>query len=622
MSANDYSATQIALILHQLQQAQQAQQQQQQPPFAQSAPVMPLDFLRQTAAFQQPFAFNPVVSSAAGLAGLQIDAAANYAVAPQPVGSAPSLSVGSPLQSMSSPAAVVADLHAQQFAAAAQAAYPPANPTPPSSGASSVLDVKPKLEPEAPIAIVPHHDEDSTNVCVVCGDEASGKHYQASTCFGCKGFFRRTVRSNKEYTCRYEGRCQIDKIGRNICRSCRFRKCLSVGMDRDAIRPDRDKTGRQKNPRRTHNSMSGNGHEGSEDDEPKDAARPADFIHAPIPRLQRVDGAQRCSSTSSASEGASPPNQQPEFHVPSFAETQAPSGRAVEQKEMIVATLRQIEKISSDLFRGPNAPAVVPPPAEEPEAMLVDAPHEPSLRELVDQTALINRNPLDYSGRVPLKEPAEYAAALKQLVTQAVDYASTLKPIADLPAAQKILLIRSFVAPFVLLNTAYHSVNEGRRGEILLPNGLFVDPQTPLAAFRSEFDEIEPSAQMRAVRERANYTRTQLIEKINTTVHDLRLSEVEFVCLKAIIALDSNAYGLSNAMTDMLARSRDSVHEALSIHLIETVGERAMSTRLFRLLMLVSDVTKVGTHFLNLMQLGSRHEQPNDNAGILNVFTF
>ncbi|KAI6192571.1 hypothetical protein M3Y99_01926400 [Aphelenchoides fujianensis] len=465
-------------------------QQQQQPPFAQSAPVMPLDFLRHSAGFQQPFAFNPVVSSAAGLAGLQIDAAANYAVAPQPVGSAPSLSVGSPLQSMSSPAAVVADLHAQQFAAAAQAAYPPANPTPPSSGASSVLDVKPKLEPEAPIAILPAHDEDSTNVC----------------------------------------------------------------------------------------------------------------------------------STSSASEGASPPNQQPEFHVPSFAETQAPSGRAVEQKEMIVATLRQIEKISSDLFRGPNAPAVVPP-AEEPEAMLVDAPHEPSLRELVDQTALINRNPLDYSGRVPLKEPAEYAAALKQLVTQAVDYASTLKPIADLPAAQKILLIRSFVAPFVLLNTAYHSVNEGRRGEILLPNGLFVDPQTPLAAFRSEFDEIEPSAQMRAVRERANYTRTQLIEKINTTVHDLRLSEVEFVCLKAIIALDSNAYGLSNAMTDMLARSRDSVHEALSIHLIETVGERAMSTRLFRLLMLVSDVTKVGTHFLNLMQLGSRHEQPNDNAGILNVFT-
>ncbi|VDP15326.1 unnamed protein product [Heligmosomoides polygyrus] len=38
--------------------------------------------------------------------------------------------------------------------------------------------------------------------------------------------------------------------GRNVCRSCRFQKCLDVGMEPDAIRPDRDKTGRQKNPRR------------------------------------------------------------------------------------------------------------------------------------------------------------------------------------------------------------------------------------------------------------------------------------------------------------------------------------------------------------------------------------
>ena len=86
----------------------------------------------------------------------------------------------------------------------------------------------------------------------VCGDEASGRHYGASTCFGCKGFFRRTVRANKQYNCRYEEKCQIDKVGRNICRACRFQKCLNVGMEPDAIRPDRDKTGKQKNPRRSH----------------------------------------------------------------------------------------------------------------------------------------------------------------------------------------------------------------------------------------------------------------------------------------------------------------------------------------------------------------------------------
>ncbi|VDK54758.1 unnamed protein product [Anisakis simplex] len=90
----------------------------------------------------------------------------------------------------------------------------------------------------------------------VCDDEASGRHYGVVACFGCKGFFRRTVRAGKHYICRFEQKCRIDKAGRNVCRSCRFQKCLQVGMEPDAIRPDRDKTGRQRNPRRGSNLVS------------------------------------------------------------------------------------------------------------------------------------------------------------------------------------------------------------------------------------------------------------------------------------------------------------------------------------------------------------------------------
>ncbi|VDO68905.1 unnamed protein product [Heligmosomoides polygyrus] len=87
-------------------------------------------------------------------------------------------------------------------------------------------------------------------VCMVCGDRSAGKHYGVMACYGCKGFFRRTIRSGQNYSCRFQQKCSIDKDQRNACRYCRFQRCLNVGMEPDAIRPDRDIIGKQKNPRR------------------------------------------------------------------------------------------------------------------------------------------------------------------------------------------------------------------------------------------------------------------------------------------------------------------------------------------------------------------------------------
>ncbi|VDM97332.1 unnamed protein product [Thelazia callipaeda] len=87
-------------------------------------------------------------------------------------------------------------------------------------------------------------------MCMVCGDRSAGKHYGVMACYGCKGFFRRTIRSGQSYTCRFLQKCSIDKDQRNACRFCRFQRCLEVGMEPDAIRPDRDIIGKQKNPRR------------------------------------------------------------------------------------------------------------------------------------------------------------------------------------------------------------------------------------------------------------------------------------------------------------------------------------------------------------------------------------
>lgn len=93
----------------------------------------------------------------------------------------------------------------------------------------------------------------------MCGDKATGYHYRCITCEGCKvrwrrwwalaaasgpvrhhaaslqGFFRRTIQKNLNptYACKYEGNCAIDKVTRNQCQECRFKKCIAVGMATD-----------------------------------------------------------------------------------------------------------------------------------------------------------------------------------------------------------------------------------------------------------------------------------------------------------------------------------------------------------------------------------------------------
>ncbi|XP_043943722.1 bile acid receptor [Protopterus annectens] len=67
-------------------------------------------------------------------------------------------------------------------------------------------------------------------LCVVCGDKASGYHYNALTCEGCKGFFRRSITKNAVYKCKNGGNCEMDMYMRRKCQECRLRKCKEMGM--------------------------------------------------------------------------------------------------------------------------------------------------------------------------------------------------------------------------------------------------------------------------------------------------------------------------------------------------------------------------------------------------------
>nr|WDQ26779.1 ultraspiracle [Sogatella furcifera] len=111
-----------------------------------------------------------------------------------------------------------------------------------SIGHSSVLSSGGKMQ-SATSPYPPNHPlSGSKHLCAICGDRASGKHYGVYSCEGCKGFFKRTVRKDLSYACREEKACLIDKRQRNRCQYCRYQKCLQMGMKREAVQEERQRT--------------------------------------------------------------------------------------------------------------------------------------------------------------------------------------------------------------------------------------------------------------------------------------------------------------------------------------------------------------------------------------------
>lgn len=74
--------------------------------------------------------------------------------------------------------------------------------------------------------------------CRVCGSPSSGFHFGALTCEGCKGFFRRMVKEREPgmYKCSTGGNCEISMHTRNMCKACRYQKCISNGMSVEGSR--------------------------------------------------------------------------------------------------------------------------------------------------------------------------------------------------------------------------------------------------------------------------------------------------------------------------------------------------------------------------------------------------
>ncbi|XP_043851337.1 oxysterols receptor LXR-beta [Dromiciops gliroides] len=113
----------------------------------------------------------------------------------------------------------------------------PDGPVPAGEGSACGMATMDELEPERKRKKGPAPKMLGHELCRVCGDKASGFHYNVLSCEGCKGFFRRSVVRGgaRRYTCRGGGTCHMDAFMRRKCQECRLRKCREAGMREQCV---------------------------------------------------------------------------------------------------------------------------------------------------------------------------------------------------------------------------------------------------------------------------------------------------------------------------------------------------------------------------------------------------
>ncbi|KAL3087166.1 hypothetical protein niasHS_005405 [Heterodera schachtii] len=392
-----------------------------------------------------------------------------------------------------------------------------------------------------------HQGQDGEVVCAVCGDGPAKLHYGVLACYGCKGFFRRTLSGKYHYVCRFDNDCIVDKFQRNSCRCCRFKRCLEVGMDPKAVRPDRDLTGKQRVPRIRKRAL---------DEELINhmVRLQGNDWSRKIPVEARVLLMQLLNIESKVAKGDSAMDRRLNTGVGGITQSTAAQQQNQHQNQPPLP----YEPSTATAYNGGK------------ETTTKQQQRELSLRELFEQKPSLNtrRTEMCYEP-YRMAQAEELPKIAHRGAIASVDWVESLAELLDtvlLDTQDKISLVKACYAPLTIFNFSARTAQNTRNPDILcLCSYSYVPRKLP-----PDFNG-------------SNHLSNNLIDRtLNELVGPLRrlaLREEEVVPLKAIIILDPNARNLSPEAQRGVAELRDRVQDMLfhvvkELHPVHNAAQR------------------------------------------------
>ncbi|CAI2351763.1 unnamed protein product [Caenorhabditis sp. 36 PRJEB53466] len=386
--------------------------------------------------------------------------------------------------------------------------------------------------------------------CVGCGSESAIRvHYGASSCHGCKAFFRRSVFEGRVYMCSAENQCDITNESRNRCRACRLRNCLDGGMNPKHVREERSKIERMPGNTCTVSATNGVSH-----NQPTTSAQ--------------SHGSSSCSSSNSSAPSTLHSSSNSYSAAPIESTTSSGSESEVLDRKsapespltlFMVALEKQTEQLTDDEVQDNDVMG-----AWSRDVSLTFGLQHPQL--------VIKRLPLTYTCERIMDASDLYLSWYRSFVFCA-DWAMGIPEFRVLPLADQTTLFKQNFMAFGWITFAYKCfILKQNTVGIPLGNGAFIP-------YNDEDQKKLP--------ERWQLTYgvvcKKLIELIVKVMIELQMSEEEYCLIKTISLFQQDCI-LSEAGAGICSRMRDRLLDALSIHIEKKFPFHTQSQRLTRAL--------------------------------------
>ncbi|EYC04012.1 hypothetical protein Y032_0090g2364 [Ancylostoma ceylanicum] len=401
--------------------------------------------------------------------------------------------------------------------------------------------------------------------CLVCGAQATGFHFDAQSCSACAAFFRRTVSLNKQFVCiANRSDCHVHYSMHQICRFCRFEKCLKAGMNRAGVQP------RKANPnhRRTFCTKSGLKRN-------KRFAVVAPMTRDEVEQIEEVTDHPR-TSTDTSSVGCTPigsPVEKPKpiylnFHSPATA-TPSPSAFAVksEQPEDVLTWL-----VREEMKLGERRRILF---CERPVDNLLGQTSCPYTREDI--------RPLSF--RAFRKSIRTHILLIYEWLQAWPDYQT-------LGNNDKVSFLRKCVLFHTILDPVYISIQIGYPDRFVMQNGGYVSCVEGCEdGWQGEKEismDVKKSIYLPLLK--------KIMSEIIPPMLNLDLSFEEFVALKAFVSWQGAISNVSMDGRDAMRRQIDAISKSLHSHYER--NNIPPAERMGSIILLLSSIFSTGLDFV------------------------